>query len=74
MSARKRANLVMTHGLRKIVIASAANSDAALSGVSILYGVVPGMLYISSALVVSRFRLTPARHAVIREELAAIGA
>lgn len=52
---------------------SPANSEAALRGVSILYGVVPGVLYITSAVVVGRFRLTPARHAAIRKELAAAG-
>ncbi|WP_169799565.1 MFS transporter [Novosphingobium lentum] len=52
---------------------SPTNSGAALRGVSVLYGVVPGVLYIASALVVSRFGLTPARHDAIRKELAALG-
>jgi Na+/melibiose symporter-like transporter len=49
---------------------STANSTAALTGVSLLYGVVPGVLYIAAALVVSRYRLTPARHDEIRARLA----
>ena len=52
---------------------SAANSAAALNGVSILYGIVPGMLYLASAFVVSRFGLTPERHDTIRAALAARG-
>jgi glycoside/pentoside/hexuronide:cation symporter, GPH family len=48
---------------------STSNSGAALNGVSLLYGVLPGALYIASALVVSRFGLTPARHDAIRAEL-----
>ncbi len=52
---------------------SASNSGAALAGVAVLYGVVPGVLYIASALVISRFGLTPARHDAIRKALAAMG-
>lgn len=52
---------------------STANGTLALNGVAVLYGIVPGLLYIASALVVSRFGLTPARHDAIRRELAAAG-
>ncbi|MBB3982219.1 Na+/melibiose symporter-like transporter [Sphingobium fontiphilum] len=52
---------------------STANGALALNGVAVLYGIVPGLLYIASALVVSRFGLTPARHDAIRRELAAAG-
>ncbi len=52
---------------------SITNPPQALSGVMILYGVVPAILYISAALVLRRFRLTPERHEQIRAALAKLG-
>ncbi len=49
------------------------NSATALAGVGVLFGVVPGLMYLTSALIVSRFRLTPERHDEIRKALAARG-
>jgi len=51
----------------------ADNPPTAMTGVSILYGIVPSILYILAALVVRQFHLTPEKHAEIREALAARG-
>ena len=45
------------------------NPPAALTGVMLLYGVVPAVLYGGAALTVCRFALTPERHAQIRDAL-----
>jgi Na+/melibiose symporter-like transporter len=45
------------------------NPPAALTGLTLLYGIVPAALYAGAALTVSRFALTPERHALIREAL-----
>jgi Na+/melibiose symporter-like transporter len=53
--------------------AGLANPASAMSGVMILYGIVPALLYVSAAFTVRRFALTPERHAAVREALARRG-
>ncbi len=48
---------------------SVDNGLVALNGVSVLYGLVPGALYLGAALAAGRFALTPERHDAIRAEL-----
>ena len=48
----------------------ADNTADALRGVSLLYGIVPGLLYFAAAFAVSRFGLTREKHDAIRRELA----
>ena len=52
---------------------SSGNSDAALTGVAVLFGIVPGLLYLAAAASVRPFRLTPDRHDEIRQALEARG-
>lgn len=47
------------------------NPESAMTGVAILYGIVPATLYIAAALTLRNFKLTPERHDEIREALAA---
>ena len=47
----------------------AANSHAALTGILVLGGVIPGLLYLTGAAVVFFYPLTAGRHAEIRREL-----
>jgi Na+/melibiose symporter-like transporter len=48
----------------------AENPAGALTGLTILYGVVPAALYLAAAWTVRAFQLTPERHEEIRNELA----
>jgi Na+/melibiose symporter-like transporter len=45
------------------------NPSGALTGVTILYGIVPAALYFGAAFALRKFALTPERHAEIREAL-----
>lgn len=50
------------------------NASSALTGVSVLYGIVPAILYLAAAWTVRAFQLTPERHAEMRAALARLGA
>ena len=49
------------------------NASDALIGVAVLFGVVPGVLYLGSAATIRKFALTPERHDEIRHALALRG-